>query len=72
MPNNTAQHETQRYLDVVRAMGIDGTNDEPEVFVDNAGSAWVSNFLEIRGLMTTSPSSVSTPEPLLLTAAGMQ
>ena len=46
--NNTAQHETQRYLDVVRALDIKVVADEPEVFVDTAGSAWVNNFLEKR------------------------
>ena len=46
VPNNTAQHETQRYLDVVRALGIEVTDDEPEVFVDSGGVAWVNNFLE--------------------------
>ena len=48
--NNTAQHETQRYLDVVRAFGVDITDDEPEVFVDTAGIAWVNNFLKERKL----------------------
>ena len=48
VPNNTAQHETQRYLDVVRALDIEVVADEPEVFVDTAGSAWVNNFLEKR------------------------
>ena len=55
VPNNTAQHETQRYLDVVRAMGIDGTDDEPEVFIDSASSAWVSNFLENQRLNDNKP-----------------
>ncbi len=50
VPNNTAQHETQRYLDVVRALGIEAVNTEPEVFVDSAGNAWVNNFLENRKL----------------------
>ena len=48
VPNNTAQHETQRYLDVVRALGVEVEADEPEVFVDSAGMAWVNNFLEKR------------------------
>ena len=46
VPNNTAQHETQRYLDIVRALGIDVIDDEPEVFVDNTGTTWVDKFLE--------------------------
>ena len=48
--NNTAQHETQRYLDVVRVLGVEVVDDEPEVFVDAAGNAWVSNFLENQNL----------------------
>ena len=50
VPNNTAQHETQRYLDVVRALDIEVEADEPEVFVDSASIAWVNNFLEKRKL----------------------
>lgn len=45
VPNNTSQHETQRYLDVVRALGVEVVDDEPEVFVDGAGIAWINNFL---------------------------
>ena len=45
VPNNITQHETQRYLDVVRAIGIEATDNEPEVFVDRAGIAWVNDFL---------------------------
>ena len=48
VPNNTAQHETQRYLDVVRALDIEVVADEPEVFVDSTSIAWVNNFLEKR------------------------
>ena len=55
VPNNTAQHETQRYLDIVRAMGIGITDDEPEVFIDGAGSAWVDNFLRDQGLDDNKP-----------------
>ena len=55
VPNNTAQHETERYLDVVRALGIEAVNTEPEVFVDRAGNAWVNNFLENRELNDGSP-----------------
>lgn len=46
VPNNTSQHETQRYLDVVRALGIEVVDSEPEVFVDSASITWVNNFLE--------------------------
>ena len=48
--NNTAQHETQRYLDVVRSIGIEVVDDEPVVFVDNVGKDWCNNFLESRNL----------------------
>ena len=44
--NDTLQHETQRYLDVVRALGVEVVASEPEVFVDRASIAWVNNFLE--------------------------
>ena len=44
--NNTAQHETQRYLDVVRALGVEVVHDEPEVFVDDAGKGWCNGYLE--------------------------
>ena len=50
VPNNTAQHETQRYLDVVRALGVEVVDSEPEVYVDNASVAWVNNFLESQNL----------------------
>lgn len=45
VPNNTNQHETARYLDVVRALGIEPKSDEPEVFVDQKSQAWASEFL---------------------------
>lgn len=48
--NNTAQHETQRYLDVVRALDIEVVDDEPEVVVDGIGRAWVDNFFENQNL----------------------
>ena len=48
--NNTLQHETQRYLDVVRALGVEVVDSEPEVFVDRESIAWVNNFLENRKL----------------------
>ena len=48
--NNTLQHETQRYLDVVRALGVEVVDSEPEVFVDRESVAWVNNFLENRKL----------------------
>ena len=55
VPNNTSQHETQRYLDVVRALGVETVDDEPEVFVDDVGSAWVDNFLENQNLDDGTP-----------------
>ena len=45
VPNNTNQHETARYLDVVRLLGIEPKSDEPEVFVDRKSQAWASEFL---------------------------
>ena len=50
VPNNTAQHETERYLDVVRALGVEPVNNEPEVFVDSPSSTWVNNFLKSQRL----------------------
>ena len=44
-PNNTNQHETARYLDVARLLGIEPDSDEPEVFVDQESQAWGSEFL---------------------------
>lgn len=45
VPNNTDQHETARYLDVARILGIEPESDEPEVFVDQKSQAWASEFL---------------------------
>ena len=50
VPNNTAQHETQRYLDVVRALDVEITDDEPEVFVNSEGETWIDNLLKIQKL----------------------
>lgn len=55
VPNNTSQHETQRYLDVIRALDIEITDDEPEVFVNSAGIAWANNFLENQKLNDRNP-----------------
>ncbi len=55
VPNNTAQHETQRYLDVVRELGIEVVDDEPEVFVDDTGKTWCKDFLESLNLMDGKP-----------------
>ena len=50
VPNNTVQHETQRYLDVVRTIGIEVADDEPDVFVDDEGKVWRDDFLESKNL----------------------
>ena len=55
VPNNTSQHETQRYLDIVRALGVEVIDDEPEVFVDRASVAWVNKFIESRNLDDSKP-----------------
>ncbi len=55
VPNNTSQHETQRYLDVVREIGIEVADDEPEVFVDEKGKAWRNDFLESQNLNDGKP-----------------
>lgn len=53
--NNTGQHETERYLDVVRALGVAVTDTEPEVFVDQAGISWVDKFLQTEKLDNSVP-----------------
>ncbi|MDE0186137.1 MAG: glycosyltransferase family 9 protein [Candidatus Poribacteria bacterium] len=45
VPNNTAQHETNRYLDVVRGIGIQPDSGEPEMFVDDCAQRWAGGFL---------------------------
>ncbi|MDE0503757.1 MAG: hypothetical protein OXI86_06725, partial [Candidatus Poribacteria bacterium] len=45
VPNNTNQHETARYLDVARLLGIEPESAEPEVFVDEESQAWPTVFL---------------------------
>ena len=45
VPNNTAQHETSRYLDVVRGIGIQPDCGEPEMFVDDRAQQWADNLL---------------------------
>ncbi|MDE0041688.1 MAG: glycosyltransferase family 9 protein, partial [Candidatus Poribacteria bacterium] len=45
VPSNTNQHETARYLDVVRVLGIEPESDAPEVFVDKESQAWANEFL---------------------------
>ncbi len=45
VPNNTAQHETSRYLDVVRGIGIQPDCGEPEMFVDDRAQRWADDLL---------------------------
>ena len=45
VPNNINQHETTRYLNVVRGLGIDTESDEPEMFVDQKTQVWANQFL---------------------------
>ena len=45
VPNNIDQHETARYLDVVRGVGIEPDSEEPEMFVNAAAQGWADNFL---------------------------
>ncbi len=55
VPNNTSQHETQRYLDVVRSIGIDVEDDEPEVFIDESGKVWVDEYIKNNNLDDNKP-----------------
>lgn len=55
VPNNTSQHETQRYLDVVRTIGIDVEDDEPEVFIDDVGRKWVDKYINCNNLDDDKP-----------------
>ena len=45
VPNNIDQHETDRYLDVVRGIGIEPDSREPEMFVNTASQMWANDFL---------------------------
>ena len=45
VPNNIDQHETDRYLDVVRGIGIEPDSCEPEMFVNAASQMWANDFL---------------------------
>ena len=45
VPNNINQHETTRYLDVVRGIGIEPDSEEPEMFVNAAAQEWAADFL---------------------------
>ncbi len=50
VPNNIKQHETDRYLDVVRGIGIEPDSHEPEMFVNAAAQTWADNFLAAEGV----------------------
>lgn len=45
VPNNIDQHETTRYLDVVRGIGIEPDSEEPEMFVNPTAQRWADDFL---------------------------
>ena len=55
VPNNTAQHETNRYLDVVRGIGVQPDSSEPEMFVNNAAQRWADEFLGNCGIDPNRP-----------------
>lgn len=55
VPNNINQHETTRYLDVVRGIGIEPDSEEPEMFVDPTAQAWVDDFLANVGISLDRP-----------------
>ena len=55
VPNNINQHETARYLDVVRGIGIEPDSEEPEMFVNPTAQAWVDDFLAGSGIPLDQP-----------------
>ena len=55
VPNNTVQHETSRYLDVVRGIGVQPDSGEPEMFVDDAAQRWAEDFLGNCGIDPNRP-----------------
>ena len=55
IPNNTAQHETSRYLDVARGIGVQADSSEPEMFVNNAAQRWADEFLGNCGIDPNRP-----------------
>ena len=55
VPNNIVQHETARYLDVVRGIGIEPDNEEPEMFVNWAAQRWANDFLASVGVSSDRP-----------------
>ncbi len=55
VPNNIDQHETDRYLDVVRGIGIEPDSEEPEMFVNPAAQRWADYFLTGVGVSADRP-----------------
>ena len=55
VPNNIAQHETARYLDVVRGIGIEPDSSEPEMFVNGTAQRWADDFLAEAGVPSHRP-----------------
>ncbi len=55
VPNNIDQHETARYLDVVRGVGIEPDSEEPEMFVNAAAQGWADDFLAGAGISADRP-----------------
>ncbi len=55
VPNNIEQHETARYLDVVRGLGIEPDDDEPEMCIDESTQKWTDEFLTNAGVDTRRP-----------------
>ena len=55
VPNNIDQHETTRYLDVVRGIGIEPDNEEPEMVVNPTAQGWADDFLAGAGVPPDQP-----------------
>ena len=55
VPNNIDQHETTRYLDVVRGIGIEPDSEEPEMFVNAAAQEWADDLLTGVGISPNQP-----------------
>ncbi len=55
VPNNIVQHETARYLDVVRGIGIEPGSSEPEMLVNAAARGWADDFLADAGVPLDRP-----------------
>ena len=55
VPNNIDQHETARYLDVIRGIGIEPDSEEPEMFVNPKAQGWADDFLAGAGIPPDRP-----------------